>query len=185
MKKVFASILEIVEIALTAVAVVFLIRTFLLQPFLVKGASMEPNFSTGDYLLIDELTYKIRPPERGEVIVFKYPGDESTYYIKRIIGLPGERLVLSHDKITVYGNSHSEGSVLEEQYLNYDSMVSGDKEVVLGPSQYFVMGDNRQVSFDSRNWGPLENKEIIGLARLRLWPITKVAAFEKPSYVAP
>src|SRR3990167_7518485 len=109
MKNFIASLLEVLEIALIAIVTVFIVRSFLLQPFLVNGASMEPNFSNGDYLLVDELTYRLRSPERGEVIVFRYPGDESTYYIKRIIGLPGERVVVSGGKITVFSASKTEG----------------------------------------------------------------------------
>lgn len=185
MRKFFSSILEVAEIALTAALAVFIIRSFLLQPFLVKGASMEPNFSTGDYLLIDELTYRFRDPARGEVVVFKYPGDESVYYIKRIIGLPGERVALSGGRITIYNSENPNGFVLEEKYLGFDSMAGASKDITLGFGQYFVLGDNRTVSFDSRSWGPLDRKEVIGLTRIRLWPVTKVSAFEKPSYAKP
>lgn len=182
MKNFLASVFEVVEVALIAVLTVFLIRNFLLQPFLVNGASMEPNFADGDYLLIDELTYRFRSPERGEVIVFRYPGDESVYYIKRIIGLPGERIVLNGGEIKIFNKNNPKGFVLEEFYLDAERFAYGEREFTLGPSEYFVMGDNRPYSFDSRSWGPLAEKELIGLVRLRLWPITKIMAFEKPAY---
>ena len=143
---------------------------------------MEPNFSNGDYLLVDELTYRLREPERGEVIVFRYPGDESTYYIKRIVGLPGERVVLGRGGISVYNDDNPDGLKINESYLPTDSLSYGEKEFVLTATQYFVMGDNRSYSFDSRSWGPLEAKEFIGLVRLRLWPVQKAALFERPSY---
>src|SRR3989344_9672997 len=117
MRKFFASILEILEIAVVAIVAVFVIRSFLIQPFLVSGSSMVPNFSNGDYLLIDELTYRFRTPQRGEVVVFRYPGDPSTYFIKRIIGLPNERVVLGDGKITVFNSEKPEGFILDEEYL--------------------------------------------------------------------
>ena len=159
-----------------------LIRNFLVQPFLVSGASMEPNFSSGDYLLIDEVSYRFRQPQRGEVAVFHYPGDESTYYIKRIIGLPGERLVISDGKIVIFNKDYPNGFTLKENYLPPTTQTSGKKEIVLKDNEYFVLGDNRNYSFDSRSWGNLQRAEIVGLVRLRLWPFNKVVAVEKPSY---
>ena len=181
MKNFIASLLEVLEIALIAIVTVFIVRSFLLQPFLVNGASMEPNFSNGDYLLVDELTYRLRSPERGEVIVFRYPGDESTYYIKRIVGLPGERVVFEKEGIRVFNDKNPSGFTLDETYLPASSKYA-DKEFLLSSSQYFVMGDNRSYSFDSRSWGPLDKRELIGLVRARLWPVTKASLFEKPEY---
>src|SRR3989344_9173489 len=182
MKIFFASLFEIVEIAAVAIITVVIVRTFLLQPFLVNGASMEPNFSSGDYLLIDELTYRLRAPERGEVIVFRYPGDETTFYIKRVIGLPGERLKLSKDGIIIFNKEYPDGFTLDEAYIKTNNSEYGDREFILTNSQYFVMGDNRVHSFDSRNWGPMDKKELIGLVRLRLWPVPKISIFEEPAY---
>lgn len=182
MKAFLYSLWEIVEVVLIAVITVVVVRNFLIQPFLVSGASMEPNFKSGDYLLVDEITYRFREPQRGEVIVFRYPGNESTYYIKRIIGLPGERISIKNGEIAVYSGDYSKKTILEEYYLPSDIKTSNDKEIVIGNSEYFVLGDNRQYSFDSRNWGNLQKAEIIGLTRLRLWPFNKVVAFEKPAY---
>ncbi|MBI2514587.1 signal peptidase I [Candidatus Wolfebacteria bacterium] len=181
MKSFLYSVWETIEVGVVAVLAVFLIRSYLIQPFLVSGASMEPNFSSGDYLLIDELTYRFREPERGEVIVFHYPYDETTYYIKRIIGLSGERLIFKDGKITVFNSRNPNGLTLPEGYLPAGFMTSG-KEVVLRDNELFVLGDNRNYSFDSRSWGSLSKKEIVGLVRLRLWPFTKVLAVEKPIY---
>src|SRR3990167_8771458 len=99
MRQFFVSVLEVLEVALIAIAAVFFIRNFLVQPFLVSGSSMIPNFHDGDYLLVDELTYRFRTPERGEVAVFRYPNDESTYFIKRIIGLPNERIKIANGQV--------------------------------------------------------------------------------------
>ena len=181
-KRTFAAFVEILEIAAIAIVTVLLIRNFLVQPFLVNGASMEPNFSNNDYLLVDELAYRIREPERGEVVVFRYPGDESTFYIKRIIGLPGERLELKNGVLTIYNNENLEGIVLNEQYLSPGLSTRGDSDVTLTDNEYFVLGDNRSYSFDSRSWGQLPEENLIGLVRLRLWPFTKVSAFGAPSY---
>ncbi|HDH31661.1 MAG TPA: signal peptidase I [Candidatus Wolfebacteria bacterium] len=182
MKSFLYSIWEIIEVVLIAIITVIVVRNFLIQPFLVSGASMEPNFSNGDYLLVDEITYRFRKPQRGEVIVFYYPGDEVTYYIKRIIGLPGERINIKNGQITIYSNDYSSELVLEEYYLPLDIKTSGDKEIAISDNEYFVLGDNRYYSFDSRSWGPLNEDEIIGLVRLRLWPFNNVMAFEKPVY---
>lgn len=182
MKSFLYSLWEIFEVVLVAVITVVIIRNFLIQPFLVSGASMEPNFSSGDYLLIDEVSYRFRQPERGEVIVFHYPADESTYYIKRVIGLPNERLVIGEGKIMFFNKEHPNGFTVEEDYLPIGIETSGVKEVVLKDNEYFVLGDNRNFSFDSRSWGSLQKAEIVGLVRLRLWPFNKVMAVERPAY---
>lgn len=181
MKGFLYSLWETIEVGLIAVIAVLVIRSFLVQPFLVSGASMEPNFSSGDYLLIDELTYHFRQPERGEVIVFHYPGNEATYYIKRIIGLPGERLVFKDGKVTIFNAEHPSGFNLDESYLPSGLQTFGN-EVTLASNEYFVMGDNRSFSFDSRSWGPLRESEVVGIVRLRLWPLDKVLAIERPNY---
>jgi|SRR3989344_3808003 len=181
-KRALAAFVEILEIAAIAIVTVLIIRNFLVQPFLVNGASMEPNFSNNDYLLIDELSYRFREPTRGEVIVFRYPGDESTFYIKRIIGLPGERVAINDGVISVFAEDDTTGLSLQETYLSPGIFTRGDTNVSLGPSEYFVLGDNRSYSFDSRSWGTLPKDNLIGLVRLRLWPLTKVQAFEAPAY---
>lgn len=163
MKKFWLSAWEILEVVLISAVTVFIIRNFLAQPFLVSGASMEPNFSNGNYLIIDEVTYRFREPERGEVIVFRYPRDRSVYFIKRIIGLPGDEVSVKNGRVIVSDNG--------KQILT-EADTAGSVEAVLGKDQYFVLGDNRYNSFDSRNWGPVEKKDIIGIARVRVFPIT-------------
>ncbi len=176
MRVFLLAIWEVLEVVLVAVVTVFLIRSFLIQPFLVSGASMEPNFGSGNYLLIDELTYRFREPQRGEVIVFKYPENPSTYYIKRIIGLPGETVVVQKGEVKITGTDGKD-LILSEEYLPVGLLTSGNKAITLAPDEYFMLGDNRNYSFDSRSWGPLNEKFIIGIARLRLLPITQVQAF--------
>lgn len=179
MKKFFWSAFEIFETIIIAVAAVFLIRTFIAQPFLVSGASMEPTFSNGNYLLIDELTYRFREPERGEVVVFRYPADPSSFFIKRIIGLPGEKIIIENGIISIIAGG--ENKILTEPYI-WRHKTGGRFETTLGVGQYFVLGDNRDASFDSRSWGPLNRENIVGLVRLRLWPFNEVTAFASPHY---
>ncbi|MBI4159998.1 signal peptidase I [Candidatus Wolfebacteria bacterium] len=180
MKSFLYSLWEVAEVGIIAVLTVFIVRNFLVQPFLVSGASMEPAFQSGDYLLIDELAYRFRAPERGEVVVFRYPGNESVYYIKRLIGLPGEKVLFADGKVRVSNKEFPQGFFLDESYLSAHMPTSGE-EVVL-KDEYFVMGDNRPYSYDSRSWGPLPKSEIVGLVRFRLWPLNKVMAVEKPAY---
>ena len=182
MRRFFASILEILEIAVVAIVAVFVIRSFLVQPFLVSGSSMVPTFENGDYLLIDELTYRFRTPQRGEVVVFKYPAEPSTYFIKRIIGLPNERVKLHDGKITVFNPESLLGFSLDEEYLHQPFASNETLEFTLGADEYLVLGDNRLASFDSRSWGPLKKNGIVGLVRLRLWPVNDFRAFAAPHY---
>lgn len=178
--KIFWSFLETLQTVILAVAVVFVVRVFIAQPFLVSGSSMEPGFSNGNYLLIDEVSYRVREPKRGEVIVFRYPGDHRSFYIKRIIGLPGERVVIQNGSVAVY-QVGGEEKVLNESYISRQNF-SGEISTTLKDSQYFVMGDNRDFSFDSRAWGPLERSDITGLVRFRLWPAHEAMAFGVPAY---
>lgn len=178
MKLFLSAFWEVVEVVLIAVVTVLCIRTFLMQPFLVDGASMEPNFSTGNYLIIDEVTYKLRAPERGEVVVFRYPNDPSVYYIKRIVGLPGERIAVKNGEVTIFNTDHPQGFKPDQSYLGVNSLTTGNLDVTLENNDYFVMGDNRNFSYDSRLWGPLPKSNIIGIVRLRLFPIASAKAFD-------
>ena len=182
MRKFLASFLEVLEIAVVAVVAVFIVRTFLVQPFLVSGSSMSPNFSNGDYVLVDELTYHLRAPERGEVAVFHDPQDYSTYFIKRVIGLPNERVTIKNDVITVFNSAHPHGFALDESYLPQGTYTSGDYDVTLSSSTYLMLGDNRPFSYDSRMWGTLPKSNIVGLVRVRLWPLNEMTAFAAPQY---
>lgn len=179
MKKFLWSFFEVVETIAIAVVAVVLVRTFVVQPFVVSGASMEPTFYNGNYLLVDELAYRFRAPERGEVVVFRYPGDRKSFYIKRIIGLPGERVTLDNGRVSIYNNE--EKQELDEEYLSRSSPL-GSFDDILGENEYFVMGDNRNFSFDSRSWGPLSQSDIIGVVRIRLWPLHEMQAFATPLY---
>lgn len=175
-------VLEMVKIAVLAGITIGLIRYFLFKPFYVKGASMEPNFYGKEYLIIDELSYRFRDPERGEVIVFRYPKNPKEYFLKRIIGLPGETLKISDGKVFIYNEEHPEGIIVDEKYLPSDLETSGDRTVKINTMQYFVMGDNRSNSYDSRRFGPIDSSLIVGRAWLRGWPFTRVTSFNIPEF---
>lgn len=179
-KNLLVSAWEILEVVFVAVATVVLIRTFLVQPFVVSGASMEPNFVEHDYLLIDEITYRFREPERGEVIVFRYPLDSSVFFIKRVIGVPGDELVSEGGRIRILKDGIE--LALDEPYLASSLKSSDNFNVTLGDDQYFVLGDNRSHSFDSKNWGAIHRKDIIGTARIVLFPFNRFGLLKAPAY---
>jgi signal peptidase I len=132
---------------------------------------MEPNFDNGQYLVIDEISYRFNQPERGEVIVFKYPTDPSQYYIKRIIGLPNETVEIKDSQVIIYNQEFPQGIVLDESvYLTADMVTQGKTKIKLGQEEYFVLGDNRLASSDSRQWGALSKDNIIGRVWIRAWP---------------
>ncbi len=172
---------QLVFIGVVAFGVAFLLRTFLFQPFLVHGASMEPTFEDGEYLLIDEISYAMRDPARGEVIVFRFPQNESQFFIKRIVGLPGETVEIARGRITVRNAARPEGFLLREPYIQRDD-TSAQARITLGAREYFVLGDNRAVSFDSRRWGAVPRRDIIGRVWVRAWPVGKAAVFSVPAY---
>ncbi len=148
---------------------IILIRIFVAEPFLVYGSSMEPNFETGDYLIVDELTYRYEKPRRGDVVVLKPPMDDKKHYIKRIIGLPGETISVSGSIVKITNKEHPEGFTLKEPYITFQSDRVANYS--LNDHEYFVMGDNRAVSSDSRIWGPLPFELITGRAFMRILPL--------------
>ena len=181
MRNILAFLWETAKIAIIALVIVVPIRYFLFQPFFVKGQSMEPNFENGDYLIIDEITYRFREPQRGEIIVFKYPNDTSQKYIKRIIGLPGETIGLKDGKIIIFSQKGEQ--ILEESdYISQSIYTAGILKLTLNEDEYFVLGDNRFVSSDSRRWGTLPRKDIIGKVFLRAWPFAALSMIEAPNY---
>lgn len=182
MRNFLIFIWEIIKIIIIALVIVIPIRYFLFQPFLVRGQSMEPNFENGDYLIVDEISYRFRDPQRGEVIVFKPPQSSSQRYIKRIIGLPGERVEIAEGKVIIF-QKNSEVLILNESsYLPHNLQTPGNVSVTLAENEYFVLGDNRISSADSRRWGPLPRENIIGRVFFRAWPFTALAKFEAPAY---
>lgn len=177
MKSLFLFAFEAVKIFVIAAAIVVPVHYFLFQPYLVKGESMEPNFKNGDYLIVDEISYRFKEPERGEVIVFKYPNDPSQRYIKRIIGLPGEEIKIENNKVMI------DGKILDESgYIPTFEITGSGTEMTLKNNEYFVMGDNRSASFDSRRWGTLPSGNIIGRVAFRAWPFAALMRMQIPLY---
>jgi signal peptidase I len=175
-------ILEIVKIVVITLAIILPVRYFLFQPFYVRGASMEPTFQDRDYLIIDEITYRFSDPKRGDVVVVKNPDNEKEFFIKRIIGLPGETLEIRHGQIRIINQQYPQGLTLDESYLPTTTTTSGNSIITLTSDEYFVMGDNRSVSLDSRIFGPLPRRSIVGRAWLRVWPFNTWQHFVPPSY---
>lgn len=175
-------VIEFVKIALISLAIIIPIRYFLFQPFFVRGDSMEPNFSDGEYLIVDEISYRFGEPKRGDVVIFKYPKDPSQYYIKRLIGLPGERLEVFDGGVKIYNQDHPDGVDIDEAYLPSDLKTPGKIDCELKDEEYFVLGDNRKASSDSRIWGPLLENNLIGKVWLRGWPLAKASLFKTPFY---
>jgi signal peptidase I len=171
---------EIVQIAVLALAIILPVRYFLIQPFVVKGASMEPNFYDSEYLIIDELTFRFRSPERGEIVVFRPPQHHEQYYIKRVIGLPGETVEIRAGVITILNEEHPNGFVLTESYIT--EVTEGRDRRTLGADEYYVLGDNRDASLDSRYFGSVKIDEFIGRVWVRGLPLDRASTFEIPTY---
>lgn len=174
--------LELVKVAVLAAITIVLIRHFLFKPFYVRGASMEPNFYDKEYLIIDELSYRFREPQRGEVIVFKYPENPREFFLKRIIGLPGERVKITDGKVIIYNQQFPEGLTLQESYLSKNLDTVGEKVESLGQTEYFVLGDNRANSYDSRRFGAISKSELVGRVIFRGWPFDRVKILRSPEF---
>jgi signal peptidase I len=175
MQKFWKDCIEFVKFALIALAIVIPIRMWIAQPFIVSGASMVPTFQDADYLIIDEISYILGTPHRGDVVVFHFPIDRSKYLIKRIIGLPNETIEIKNGKVTVFPcdkASNCAGIQLEETYINETFNTTATYST--GDNEYFVMGDNRNRSSDSRSWGVLKKKDLVGRAFLRLLPVSHI-----------
>lgn len=182
MKTVLSFAWEIFKIFIISLAIILPIRYFLIQPFFVKGASMEPNFDDGQYLIIDELSYRLRDPQRGEVIVFRYPANPKEFFIKRLIGLPGETVELSGSNLIIKNNDNEGGFVLDESSYLQKSANYNDYKIILKSDEFFVMGDNRSASFDSRRFGPVARKYLVGRVWLRAWPVSSAGVPKAPVY---
>lgn len=167
------SIWETVRFALIAIIIVIPIRIFIAQPFIVSGSSMYPTFHDKDYLIVDQISYRLDEIKRNDVIIFRYPENPSKFFIKRVIGLPNEKINIQNGTITIANDSNPDGFNLEEPYIkNQTENQSVYRE--LGEDEYFVMGDNRNASSDSRYWGPVNKNLVIGRAFLRLLPINNI-----------
>jgi len=166
---------ELLRFAMLAFLIVLPIRILIAQPFIVSGSSMYPTFQDGNYLIVDQISYRFEEPNRGDIIIFRFPKDKKKFFIKRIIGLPNESIKVNGSKVTIINDSHPDGFDLDEPYvknLAFNNMVA-----ILGSNEFFVMGDNRSASSDSRSWGNVKENLIIGRALLRLLPVKNIGIF--------
>jgi signal peptidase I len=175
-------------------AIVLILHLFVFQAFHVVGSSMVPTLDQSDYLIVSKINASLarfsklagKPgdyiPSRGEIIVFHYPKDPNLVFVKRVIGVPGDRVVVSGGKVTVYSPKNPNGLNPDQNYQVADPVTLGQIDLVVQPGKVFVMGDNRTPngSFDSRDWGELPSKDIIGKAVLRLLPLNKFKIITHP-----
>lgn len=189
-----ALLLEMVKVFLLAVVIIIPVRVFLFQPFFVQGSSMEPNFEDGQYLVISEFGYKetdinvfdqfhipmkpFKEISRQDIAVFRYPKNPEQFFIKRVIGLPGEEVEIRKGKIVIYNAIHQEGFILDESAYLESSVITQDApRTQVGKDEYFMMGDNRMYSYDSRSIGPIKKDRIIGRVLLRAWPVNRFSLY--------
>ncbi len=184
-RKALGFVGELIHVVIISLAIILPIRYFLIQPFYVNGASMEPNFYDHEYLIIDEISYRFSEPQRGEIVVFRYPNDPRQFFIKRIIGLPGERVVVSGGQVTIHNQENPDGRLLDESEYLTTSFTPGDKDVQLGDDEFFLMGDNRNASMDSRSFGPVSRDFLIGRVWFRGWPPEKMGFMDGPIQYGP
>lgn len=178
---------ELAKVFLISMAIIIPIRYFIVQPFFVRGASMEPSFQDGEYLVIDQISYRLRSPRRGEVIVFRFPLRPSQFFIKRIAGLPGETVAVQDGRVIIKNGAHPDGVILDESpYLDPSLRTGGNTTITLSEREYFVLGDNRAASSDSRSWGALPEDDVIGRAWIRAFPFGDIAIFsyDRPGFVS-
>lgn len=175
---------ELIKIVAVCASMLILVRWFLFQPFIVKGSSMEPNFYEDEYLIIYELPYhfpkmfgKFSEDDRGRALIVHPPNDPKEFYIKRVVGLPGERVRIQDGRVTIYNTAHPDGFTLNESYLSPGAQTLTEdryKDITLGLDEIYVLGDNRGASLDSRRIGPIPVKNVIGEPILRGWPLERI-----------
>jgi signal peptidase I len=181
-QKTVQFIWDLLKVVVISLAIIIPVRYFLIQPFYVKGASMEPSFYDHEYLIIDEISYRFAEPSRGDIIVFKYPKDPSQFFIKRIIGLPGDLVEIKDSQVYIDPADADVFMLAEETYLGAAAQTSGNKSWKLDEGEYYVLGDNRDYSLDSRGFGPVYEDLIIGKVWLRGWPIWRAKVFPSVNY---
>ena len=182
LKRLGLFFLDILEVVVFAVAIFLFVYLLVMQPHKIKGASMEPNFPDGEYLLTDKITRRVREPARGDVVVFKAPGANGEEFIKRIIGLPAEKIAIDNGKIYI------NDKLLEESYIGSNIrtapgiFLQNQPDVEVPLNHYFVLGDNRPSSSDSRTWGFISKEDITGRAWFIYWPVSSIGVVKAVEY---
>ncbi len=174
--------MDIIEVFVVSMSVFIVVYLFLMQPHQVKGNSMFPTFHDGEYLMTDKVTYKTRMPKRGDVIVFKAPVNEDFDFIKRVIGEPGDRVMVKNNRVFINGKELKEEYLPPEYTTKASNYLQEGQEVTVSEGTIFAFGDNRGHSSDSREWGPVPYKNIIGRAFFRYWPLNKAGIITNPTY---
>ena len=184
LKNFLIFVFELIKIVVISLVIIIPIRYFLIQPFYVKGASMEPSFYDHEYLIIDEISYRFNEPRRGDIVVFRYPRNPQEYFIKRIIALPGESVQTKDGSVVIYNKAAPDGFELDEPYLEASVKTHGLNEDImkLSEDEFYVLGDNRNSSKDSRSFGPVNRSFITGKVLLRGWPFDRIKLFEAQLY---
>lgn len=182
LKRAVSALFDFLQGIVVILALMVMVYLFVMSPQEINGASMEPNFHNGEFILTNKVEYRVSNPKRGDVVIFKSPKNKEIDYIKRVIGLPGDTVALRNNAIYVNGNK------LEESYLAPGVVIFGEsylhenQEVTVPPGKYFVLGDNRPHSSDSREFGPIAKEDFIGKAFLRYWPFSQFGTIAHPSY---
>ena len=180
LRKIWLWFLDFIETIVIALAIFVVMYRFLFQPHQVSGSSMYDNFFDGEYLLTDKVSYRFHLPTRGDVVVFKAPKNEDYDYIKRVIGLPGDRVKIESGKVVVNDSMLDESGYLALGVSTRPGYYAKEGLTVVVPADsYFVMGDNRNNSSDSRDWGPVPIANIVGKAWVRYWPLNQIGVVDK------
>lgn len=175
---------DLAKVIVVAVIAMLLFRYFVAEPFIVSGSSMVPTYENRQYLVINKIGYRFGEPERGDVIVFKFPQNTKEYFIKRIIGLPNEKVKIENGRVVIFNKENPNGKILDEPYLVDQNGTFGESNTVvsLGSTEYYVLGDNRDQSSDSRRWGVLPKEDIVGKVLVRVFPPSEFKFITDPSY---
>lgn len=181
----FEFLWDLIKTAIIVVVLAFVIKFFLIQPFIVDGSSMQPNFESNEYLLAEKVSYYLSSPKRGDVIIFHPPGQSNVNYIKRIIGMPGEKITIADNQIKIINAQYPNGFILAEPYIphNFKTLTSENQnQYDVSSNEYFVLGDNREHSSDSREWGTLPKENIIGRAWIDIYPLSDFGIVERAKF---
>jgi signal peptidase I len=187
-KSLASQTLDFLETIALAFIIFVLIDTFVMQPHIVKGNSMLPDFHTKERIFTESVSYRFYPPKRGDVVVFKYPYAPENEYIKRIVGLPGEEIRLNDGEVTIFNSQNPQGLLIKEPYLKNGTKTLGKKFLAdnttykIPNDTYFVLGDNREESSDSREWGTVPKNNLVGRVFIRYWPPSALSAINGVSY---
>lgn len=181
-KRAVAAFFDFLQGIVVVLALLVMVYLFIMSPQEINGSSMEPNFHNGEFILTNKILYKFRPPERGDVVIFKSPPNKEIDYIKRIIGLPGDTVSVKDNAVFVNGQKVDEPYLAPNTPIFGGSYLAEGQSVVVPPDSYFMLGDNRDHSSDSREFGPINQADFIGTAIFRYWPFSQMGTIIKPTY---